>query len=274
MSERERMSSRASNGSRLSRSLHEDASRHIGNELNMWPQIQARINAEQEAAARIRGSLSARVEHEDIILRPSGSKHKQWREGSRQINFKRLLPAALMSLCMVVFLVSATLMPSSNAKPSSTIVDACSLITQSEVENLTGAPMEQFRWQPNMKQLVACAYFGKDEMMNVMVAHFSSEDEAASYLKSIRPDLIGGLETQNTQSSIGGYGGRRIDISGDEGFSNSRTPGNRSLNFWDVLVRQHNRYFIITWMTNAERPDPTNPLEDLARLVASRLPAR
>lgn len=274
MSDRERMSNHANNRPRLSRSLHEDASRHIGNDLNMWPQIQARINAEQEAASRVRSSLSAHIEHDDITLHPNVNEHKQWRERSRQMNFKRLLPAGLMSLCMVAFLIWASLVPSNKATPSNTIVDACDLITQAEVEHLTGSPMEQFRWQPNMKQLVACAYFGQDEMMNVMVAHFSSSDEAEDYLKSIRPDLIGGLETQATLSSIGGYGGRRVDISGDEGFSTSRTPGNHDLSFWDVLVRQQNRYFIVTWMTNAGRPDPTDQLEDLARLVASRLPSR
>lgn len=272
MSETERMNN-TNNQSRVSSSLHEDATRHISSDLNMWPQIRARINAGQESAARVKGSTTIHAEQEEVVLR-NGRMGKPWQALNKQINLKRSLPAALMSLCMVAFLAVASLTPASKAVTTNTVVDACALITQAEVEGLTGSSMEQFRWQPNMEQLVACAYFGKDEMLNVMVAHFASDKEAEDYLTTIRPDLIGGLETQATKSSIGGYGGRRIDISGDEGFSNSRTPSNRNLNFWDVLVRQHNRYFIITWMTNTNRPDPTNQLEDLARLVAARLPAR
>ena len=243
----------------------------------MWPQIRARINEEQESVAKAKSSLSARVEHEEeriSVLRPNGSTHKAGRERSRQMNLTRLWPSALMSVCMVAFLITTALLPSNKAVPSNTPVDACSLITQAEVEHLTGSPMEQLKWEPNRKELAACAYFGQEEMMNVMVANFSSVEEAESYLTSIRPDLVSGLQIQDTLSSVGGYGGRRIDVSGDEGYSTSRTPGNHNLNFWDVLVRQHNRYFIITWMTNTGRPDPTDQLEDLARLVAARLPAK
>jgi hypothetical protein len=183
-----------------------------------------------------------------------------------------------MAVCMVVFVVAAYILPPGNAVPGNRAVDACELITQGEVESHTGTAMEQFPWQPNKEQLVACAYFGKNEMVNVMVANFKDQQEAEDYLRSIRPDLLYGI--QNAHEGNNAYaitdlgGGRRIDISGDEGFSTSRTPGNLKINFWDVLVQQQNRYFIVTWMTDAKRPDPTNELEDLARLVSARLPAR
>jgi hypothetical protein len=177
---------------------------------------------------------------------------------------------------MVAFVLTAYLFPSGSSVPRNTTVDACELITQTEVEGLTGTAMEQFRWQPNRKELVACAYFGKNEMVNVMVANFADEQEAETYLKSIRPDLLSEQHASQATVDYGQLrnGGRRIDISGDEGYTTSRTPTNRNINFWDVLVRQHNRYFIVTWMTNTGRPDPTPQLEDLARRVATRLYSR
>lgn len=272
MSDREPMSSDARSRSRVARALHEDATRHVNSDLNMWPQIRARINDSQLEAAKLKGSLSVHADQEDIASSAALKNNKQDR--SWRLNVTRVLPSAFIAVCMVTVLFTASLWPSNKAVPGGTVLDACDLITQAEVEQMTGTAMEQFRWEPRMEELVACAYFGKDEMVNVMVAHFSDETAAEEYLKGIRPDLISGLESPKTVSSVGGYGGRRIDISGDEGFSNSRTPSNRNLNFWDVLVRQHNRYFIVTWMTNSARPDPTNQLEDMARLVASRLPGR
>ncbi len=275
MSDKERISGHTHGRTRIARALHEDASRIISDDLNLWPQIRTRMTETQEDSG-VRGGLSARAEHEELPARQGRAIRSTGREGNRHFNLTRMLPSALMAVCMVAFLLGAYLLPNNTAVPHNTVLNACDLITQSEVENLTGTSMDQFRWQPNLSELVACAYFGQDEMINVMVANFKSEEEANNYLETIRPDLATGLEAQQATSGYGqgGMGGRRIDVSGDEAFSNSRTPSNRNISFWDVLVSQHNRYFIITWMTSASRPDPTSQMQDLARLVASRLPAR
>lgn len=277
MSEKERRKRHTpASRSRIARSLHEDATRRIGDDLNIWPQIRARIVEEQEEGARARNSLSARVKQEETFVGRGEGINNGGRERTRHLNLTRMLPSALVTICMVAFVITAYLLPDTRTKPSAP-VDACGLMTKAEVESLTGAPMEQFRWEPNMPELVACAYFGKNEMMNVMVADFKSQQEADAYLRSIRPDLLSGIEVQKIVLNTGPVGsnpGRRIDISGDEGYSTSRTPSNNQLSFWDVLVRQHNRYFIITWMTSVERPDPTDLMEGLARQVAARLPSR
>ena len=264
--------------SRIARALHEDARRLIKDDLNLWPQIRSRINEEQQEATRARSSLSARVEQEEILARRGERNGDARREHIRHLNLTRMLPSALMAVCMVVFVMTAYMLPTGTTVHSNRAVDACELITQGEVESLTGTAMEQLRWQPTKSQLVACAYFGENEMVNVMVANFKDQQEAEDYLRSIRPDLLYGIQNQhegNNAYAITDLGsGRRIDISGDEGFSTSRTPGNLKIHFWDVLVQQQNRYFIVTWMTDAERPDPTTELENLARLVSARLPAR
>jgi hypothetical protein len=258
--------------------LREDAGHLVGDDLNLWPQIRARIIEEEQEIARARGSVSARVEREETLARRGERPGDARRERSRHLNLTRMLPSALMAVCMMLFVVTAHLLSNSSAVPRNRSVDACDLITQGEVEGLTDTTMEQFRWQPNMPELVACAYFGKGEMVNVMVGNFKDEQAAERYLKSIRPDLLTGLEAQETPNSAYSVaslgGGRRIDISGDDGYFASRAPGNMKINFWDVLVRQQNRYFIVTWMTGADRPDPTIEMEDLARLVSARLPAR
>ena len=69
MSEKERMNRHTHNRSRIARSLHEDATRSIGGDLNLWPQVRARVIEKQEAAARATSGLSARAEPEETWVR-------------------------------------------------------------------------------------------------------------------------------------------------------------------------------------------------------------
>ncbi|MEO8288924.1 MAG: hypothetical protein ABI670_21120 [Chloroflexota bacterium] len=252
-------------GSRIAGALRDDASLGINDELDMWPGISERLSTQQATA----DSASKRPSAGTVAGQDAWTKsaprigRAEDRRGNRSLSLSRGIPAMGLTVAMVLVMLMGSLLPRQQEQvaPLNRDIDACSLITQQEADQLAGKHMEQYQWKPVRPNTYACAYFTEGESINLMVSDFHSERELREYMQNV---MSGPAVPSDSTANM--------DFVGDETFTRSRKPSAENINFWDVIMNRQNRYFIVTWMT--DKPDPSASLKALADKVAERLPSR
>ena len=183
------------------------------------------------------------------------------------------LTAALPVLVLVVAMVGAYLAPAGMLSWTTTggVYDPCRLITQEEADGFVGVHLDQVQWEPVREGSFACAYNGEDESLNLLVARFEDNEQAARYLnnrlKSMSPSNVRVMLPEDDLDTSLADG---IPGVADEAYQATvRNQGNKGLYFRHIMARQGNIYFVVTWMTAKE--EPSSELSTLAQRISERL---
>lgn len=254
-------------GSRIAEALHDDAEQAISDRLNLWPGISERLSEKQPAHKGVASpAMRAVSEQQDAWAKTEEPVERKLKKSARwNLSLAGSMPAIGITVAMVLLIIAqyiAPAQPQDHAKPFPKPVDACKLITQEEANSLTGKSMEQYPWKPVRANTYACSYFSEGESINILLADFRSKEEVEEYIKTSVSDSASFQVNKSAE---------QIESLGDETYTRSRKPGNENIKFWDVIMRQQNRYMIVTWMTG--KPDPTAQLQVLASKVIERLNA-
>jgi hypothetical protein len=256
--------SRAGDKSRIARALREDAAEAVRPDLDLWPMVREKVSAQRASTAAHAGAI---IEHS--ADRVQGTT----RESGRRPILHLSLTAALPVLVLVVAMVGAYLAPANGlawlSGPRGQN-DPCGLITQEEADAFVGAHLDQIQWEPARPQSFACAYNGQNESLNLLVARFESEGQAAEYLEyRLRGVGSGNALIMLPEEDLPKGA---IEVSGvaDEAYESTvRSQGIMPLYFRHIMARQGNTYFVVTWMTGKE--EPSSELMRLAQRISERL---
>jgi hypothetical protein len=257
--------SRARDKSRIARALREDAAEVVRPDIDLWPMVRERV------AAR-RASTTAQAEA-GAFVNPQASTIGAARRDGRKPTLHLSLTAALPVLVLVIAMVGAYLAPPGLLSWMTTRggYDPCGLITQEEADAFVGAHLEQVQWQPTRASSFACAYNGKDESLNLLVARFEDDEQAASYLNN----RLSGMRPSNArvvlpEDDLATSLADQVPGVADEAYQTTVvSQGNTTLYFRHIMARQGSTYFVVTWMTAKAEPSPE--LATLAQRISERL---